>query len=115
MIENTLTILTASFFFIAVFVPVIIGVWRLIKYRSIEISDTSLVLAFLFLFLGNLSACLLLAVKDPQNIWGALLTFMGLTILLLLYGLITSYQIKRFRGKLTSKKVLYTNVPKKRM
>lgn len=99
LLVNFLTFLSAIFFFLAIFVPIVIGAKKAIKERSLESSDLSIKLQFLFFFLGIISSSILLAVKDPQNTLGAILTGVSLTIMLIFYGGITLLLLERIRGK----------------
>lgn len=99
LIINGLSFLSALFVFLAIFVPVIISIRRVFKERNLEASDTAIKLTFLFFFLAIVSSSLLLAVKDPQNILGAILSGIGFTFVLLFFGVITLLQIRRVRGK----------------
>lgn len=99
LIVNGLSFLSALFVFLAIFVSVVISIRKVFKERVLEASDVAIKLTFLFFFLAIISSSLLLAVKDPQNILGAILSGIGLTIALLFFGVITLLQIRRVRGK----------------
>lgn len=99
LVVNGLSFLSALFVLLAIVVPGVISIKRVLKERSLEASDLAIKLTFLFFFLAILSSSLLLAVKDPQNILGAILSGIGLTVVLLFFGLITLIQIRRVRGK----------------
>lgn len=99
LIVNGLSFLSALFVFLAIFVPGVISIRRMVKERSLEASDTAIKFTFLFFFLAIISSSFLLAVKDPKNILGAILSGVGLTIALLFFGVITLLQIRRVRGK----------------
>lgn len=104
LLINGLSFISALLVFLAIFVPGIIGIWKIFKDRSIETSDLEIKLGFLFLFLTNISFSLLLAVKDPQNILGAVFSGIGITIVLLFFFGITLLQIRVIRGKGSIKK-----------
>ncbi|HEY9078054.1 MAG TPA: hypothetical protein VIO61_16075 [Anaerolineaceae bacterium] len=91
--------LSLAFVILAAIAPIVIGIRKLINEKSLEVSDLAIKIPFFFIYCAIFSSSFLIAIKDPQNILGALISGIGLSIVTLLFLGIILIMTKRTKRK----------------
>lgn len=91
-------VITGTFVFLGIAIPLVRGVKRMIKGKGLETDIRDVKIGFSFFYSAIISITLLLIIQNPQDLIVALLTGLGLTVTLSFFLLITMAQRRMFKG-----------------
>jgi hypothetical protein len=100
-IKNILTtclqIITGLFMFLAIFLPLVSVIKKMIKEKKLEAEIKTIKLSFLFLYSAIISFTTLLIIQNPESYILWLFQGSGLAVFLTIFYMITKAQIKMFK------------------
>ena len=99
VLVSFLTAITVFMLFFSLLLPILSLLKNFIRSKLVKTGEVSIKVSFVLLFLAIVSSSFLIVAQDPNNIIGAILNGIGLTIGLIIFFVITLLQIRMVKGK----------------
>lgn len=98
--------ITIMFLALGILVPLVFDLKRAFSKKTLEASVVGTRYTFIFWFLGIMSFVLFQIVKEPNRVWEAILTGVGLIFSLFIFFTLTILAIGISQGKFGAKKAV---------